>query len=1005
MAISSKGRGAKGKPKPNSKTAKRKPTDLVNEPSDGKPAASFPIAGIGGSAGSLEALVQLLSTLGRDTGIGFVFVQHLDPTHESMLADILTRSSKLPVHEARDRMPVLANHLYLVTPNKDLEISGGVLRVITRADAPALHMPIDHFFRSLAEDIGHQAIGVVLSGTGSDGARGLLAIKAAGGITFAQEPVSAKYDGMPRAAIAGGELDFILPPERIAAELHRIGTGQGPTPAQIAPVELTRRDEEELRLILTAVNTVTGVDLSFFKPSNLLRRIYRRMLLNHVDGLEQYRQLLRANAAEAMALQHDILIGVTSFFRDGGDVEGLAKVVFPAIAKNRTKDQPIRVWVPGCASGEEAYSIAIALTEFLDGRLGNIPVQIFATDISEAAIERARAGFYPSDIAADVSPARLRRFFVKLDNGYQVNKSIRERCVFARHNLITDPPFSQIDLISCRNVLIYFRPEYQRRAIDAFYYALRRAGFLILSRSESVAAFGNIFATVDKHYRIYAKRPNALRPGGPPLGAGYALVQGGPLPGRMAAHSQLATSLEALQKEADRLVMERYAPAGIVINEDLDVVQFRGRTGALLEPAPGLATLNLIKIAREELRLVLQGALYQARKRNAVVRKEGLEIKHNGRSRKFNLEITPIKLADSPAHYYLVLFEEPRPAPPAPAPGRAKRSRRESRGQASEIEQLTKELAESRGQTQAIIEELEATNEEMKAANEEVLSSNEELQSMNEELETAKEELQSANEELTTLNEELQNRNDELSQVAADLTNLLASVSIPIVMLSRDLRIRRYTPMATKVLNVIPSDVGRPISDMNLNIDTRDLENLVSEAMESMAVREREVQDRNGRWYSLRIQPFRTLENHINGAVLILIDIDDFRRNLETARAAHDLVQTIIDALRNPLVVLDNELRLRTANRAFYETFDRPAGEVVGHALKELNNGMWDVPALSSMLAETVSRGVRFDNTEIALKIPGNGSRSFLMSSRPLQQEPGKGLLILLAIEEAGASQ
>jgi two-component system CheB/CheR fusion protein len=999
MATSSKRQGAKGKRSSAGKAAKPPSRDVGNEPSDPKPPGSFPIVGIGGSAGSLEALVQLLGALGPDTGMGFVFVQHLDPTHQSMLADILTRSTRLPVHEARDQMPVLANHLYLVTPNRDLEIAGGILRVITRADAPALHMPIDHFFRSLAEDIGPQAIGVVLSGTGSDGSRGLLAIKAAGGMTFAQEPVSAKYDGMPRAAIASGELDFITPPEQIAVELNRLGSGQGPVPVQTGPAELTHRDEEELRLILTAVNTATGVDLSFFKPSNLLRRIDRRMLLNHFDSLEQYRQLVRENAAEARALHHDILIGVTSFFRDGGSVEGLANLVFPAIVKNRSKDQPIRVWVAGCASGEESYSIAIALTEFLDGRLGNIPVQIFATDISEEAIEQARAGLYPPNIAADVSPARLRRFFLKLDNGYQVNKVIRERCVFACHNLIADPPLSQIDLISCRNVLIYFRPEYQRRAIDAFYYAVRPTGFLILGRSESVGAFGNLFAPVDKHYRIYAKRPNVPRHGAPAIGGGYIPVLGNRFAGRIAAQNQPVASLELLQREADHMVMDRYAPAGVVINEDLDVVQFRGRTGALLEPAPGLATLNLIKIAREELRLVLQSAVFQARKRKTTVRKEGLEIKYNGRRRTLNFEITPIKLAHSPTHYYLVLFEEAAPALAAPTRGRAKKGKPEDRGQVREIERLNAELAESRGQTQAIIEELEATNEEMKAANEETLSSNEELQSMNEELETAKEELQSANEELTTLNEELQNRNDDLGHVGADLTNLLASVSIPIIVLSRDLRIRRYTPMATKVFNVLPSDVGRPISDINLlNIRAADLENLVNEAMESMTVRESEVQDRNGRWYSLHVQPFQTVENHIDGAVLVLIDIDEFRRNLETAR---DFVQTVVDALRSPLLVLDNDLRLRTANGAFCETFHCLASEVVGRPLKEIGDGIWDQPTLSSMLSETVSRGAQFDNAEITLKMPENSNRSFVLRARPLRQE-GKEPLILLAIEEAG---
>ena len=1001
MATSSKNNRAKGK-KSDSK-AKRQAPEISHEPPEVKLAASFPVVGIGGSAGSLEALVQLLRALAPDTGNGFVFIQHLDPTHESMLAEILKRSSTIPVHEARDQMPVLPNHLYLVTPNHDLMIANGELRVIERAAPPTLHMPIDYFFRSLAEDLGAQAIGVVLSGTGTDGARGVLAIKAAGGITFAQEPASAKYDGMPRAAIASGELDFVLPPERIAQELNRIREGR-PAPVRAAPLEVTDGDEQELKAILAAVHAVTGIDLSFFKQSNLLRRVYRRMLLNNLSGLDQYRKLVRENSGEATALQHDILIGVTSFFRDGASVDGLANVVFPTILKNRGADHALRVWVPGCATGEEAYSIAIALTEFLDARMGNIPVQIFATDISEAAIERARAGVYHPNVAADISATRLRRFFVKLDNGYQVNKSIRERCVFARHNLIADPPFSQIDLISCRNVLIYFRPEYQRRAIDAFYYALKPAGFLTLGRSESVGAFGNLFIPVDSRYRIYAKRPDALRPAALPIGAAYSRLEG-PALSHITVQNSPVASLEALQKEADRVVLERYAPAGILINEDLDVIQFRGRTGALLEPAPGLATLNLIKMAREDLRLVLQGALYEARKRNSVVRKEGLELKHDGRTRKFNLEIIPIKIPDSTMRCYLVLFEEVQTAALPPAAERTRRSRSKERFSDNQVEELKKELAESRTQTQAIIEELEATNEEIKAANEEVLSSNEELQSMNEELETAKEELQSANEELTTLNEELQNRNHELAQVAADLSNLLTSVSLPIIMLSRDLRIRRYTPMATKVFNVIPSDTGRPISDINLHINLPDLEMLILEAMESMAVREREVQDRTGRWYSLRIQPFRTLENRIDGAVLILIDINDIRRNLDTARATHDIGQTVVDALRNPSLVLDNEMRLQTANRAFYETFRCSPGEVVGHPLKEINQGIWDLPSVSALLAETLSKGAALDHTEVALTMPGNEKRRFHLKARLLTPEPDKGPQLLLAIEDAAQGQ
>ncbi|HKD67349.1 MAG TPA: chemotaxis protein CheB [Candidatus Binataceae bacterium] len=985
-------------------TAAQSAADKTHKSGPEQKTVTFPIVGIGGSAGALEALVQVLGSLSPDTGMGFVFIQHLDPTHESMLADILARSSKIPVHEARDRMPVQPNHLYLVTPNKDLMIANGVLRVMPRSEPPALHMPIDHFFRSLAEDLGPAAIGVVLSGTGTDGAHGVLAIKAGGGITFAQEPASAKYDGMPRAAIASDEMDFVLPPERIAQELNRILERGRPAPVQSAPADVTDQDEEDLRHILTVVQAVSGIDLSYFKQSNLLRRVHRRMLLNNLTSVQQYRRMLRENSSEAMALQHDILISVTSFFRDGASVDGLARVVFPTILKNRSNEQAIRIWVPGAATGEEAYSIAIALTEFLDARSGTVPMQIFATDISETAIERARAGLYPPNAVADMAPNRLRRFFVKLDNGYQVNKSIRERCVFARHNLIADPPFSQIDLVSCRNVLIYFRPEYQRRAIDAFYYALKPTGFLTLGRSESVGAFGNMFTSIDSRYRIYAKRPNALGRGAPVLGGpAHPRMQGTTVAGRANAHAAVAgASADALQKEADRLVMERYAPPGIVINEDLEVVQFRGRIGGLLEPAPGLATLNLIKMARADLRLVLQGALYEARKRGGPVRKERLEFKHEGRNRRINIEITPLKIPDTATGYYLVLFEEPAlPAPPAPTPERTKPEPPTQRVATRELEALKKELSDSRSQTQAIIEELEATNEEMKAANEEVLSSNEELQSMNEELETAKEELQSANEELTTLNEELQNRNNELGQVAADLSNLLASVGLPIIMVSRDLKIRRYTPMATKVLNVIASDSGRPISDINLNINVPDLETLVVEAMESMAVREREVRDRSGRAYSLRIQPFRTLDNHIDGAVIILIDIDAFRRDVETAHLSRDFVQTILDTITSALVVLDEKLQIQTANRSFYETFKCSAGEVVGRQLREINHGMWDVAQVTSMLKEALTGNSVQDHFKVALDVAEDGKRAFTLNTRLLSPEPNRGRLLLLAIHDA----
>ena len=844
---------------------------------------SFPIVGIGASAGGLEAFTQLLGHLPRQSGMAFVLVQHLAPKHESALTELLSRATDIPVTEVKDGMEVAPDCVYVIPPNVNMGILNGCLHLIARPPAQQ-HLPIDFFLRSLAEECGNKAIGVILSGTASDGTLGMKAIKAEGGITFAQDTKSAKYSDMPRNAIATGCIDFVLPPEAIARELIRLAEHPYVRQLEDKDEEQPGAEDAELRKIFVLLRTATGVDFTNYKHSTLKRRIRRRMLLHKAQTLQDYIGRLQESRAELDALYQDILIHVTGFFRDAEVFEALKKEVFPNLLKGRPTGEALRIWVPGCSSGEEVYSIAMCLLEFLAEASQVIDIQIFATDISEPALEKARAGLYLDNIAAEISPERLRRFFLKSTQGYQINKSIRDMCVFARQDLGKDPPFSRLDLISCRNLLIYLGSALQKRVLPIFHYALKPRGYLLLGNSETVGGFGNYFTMVDKKHKIYAKKLVPVR-----LAIDFPHTDFGVEKSGLAKKPELAGGAFDIHKEVDRVLLSRYAPAGVVVNEDLEIMQFRGRTGPFLEPAPGQASLSLPKMAREGLAVDLRAAIQKARRDNASARKQGILMKHNGRSVEVNIEVVPIKGPTSAERYFLVVFEE---APP-PKEEAEKPPKKGSRVRAAtpnalqrQVTGLTDELAQTKGTLQSIIEEHETTNEELKSANEEILSSNEELQSTNEELETAKEELQSTNEELTTLNEELQNRNLELSVANNDLLNLLVSVNIPMLMLGNDLRIRHFTPPAEKLLNLIPTDVGRPISDIKPNLDITDWEQSVSEAIDTVTVKEREAQDSQGRWYSMRIRPYKTSENKIDGAVITWIDITTLKTSLEGTEKA-----------------------------------------------------------------------------------------------------------------------
>jgi two-component system, chemotaxis family, CheB/CheR fusion protein len=842
-------------------------------PSQGPAARPNSIVGVGASAGGLEAFEQLLAALPPDSGMAFVLVQHLAPKHESILSELLSKSTRMPVKEVSEGVNVEPNHVYVIPPNADMSIVDGVLHLSPLPPDRARRMPIDLFLRSLAEDQQSRAIGVILSGTASDGTLGIQAIKAMGGVTFAQDDESAKYNAMPRSAVAAGSVDFILPPGAIAKELTRIAKHVH----IFAPDEPSESIEaatknETLNKIYALLRNFSRVDFSYYKPGTIKRRITRRMFLRKIDNLDAYLQFLRKNRQEVESLFNDVLINVTGFFRDPEAYESLRKEAFPLILRNKGPNAPIRIWVPGCSTGEEAYSLAIALLEFLGERAANMQIQVFATDISESILQKARTGVYSESIAMDISTDRLKRFFQKADGGYQISKAVRDICVFAKQDIGKDPPFSKLDMISCRNVMIYMGPVLQKRILPLFHYALNPNGVLFLGSSETVGVFGEMFIALDKKYKIYAKKTVD----GP---VNFEFVPRYDLEADHPRSQQEVSQRPDLHKTADQILLNRFVPASVVVNDKLEIVQFIGQTGRFLDPVPGDATLNLLKLVKAGLQLELRLAFQRAR-RTGNTRKEGVLIELDGALKTANFEILPVKSAGAKECYYLVVFEEgrvvhaPGPSKPVEKIGDKKRGKVKASEVEIENSHLKEELDATREYLQSIIEEQRTTNEELRSANEEIQSSNEELQSINEELETAKEELQSTNEELTTVNEELQNRNDELSRVNNDLNNLLSSVSIPIVMLGNDLRIRRFTPVAEKVMNLIPTDIGRPITDIKTNLRIQDLRQSVTRVIDSLEIQENEVEDNTGRWYSMRIRPYRTLDNKIDGVVIVLIDLD-----------------------------------------------------------------------------------------------------------------------------------
>ncbi len=954
----------------------------------------FPVVGLGASAGGLEAFEQFFRHAPTDSGLAFVLVPHLDPGHASILTEILQRNTAMPVVEAVDQMPVLPNRVHVIPPNRDMAIFHGVLQ-LSLPDVPrGQRMPIDAFLRSLAEDQGERAVGIILSGTGTDGTLGLRAILGAGGISLVQEPSSAKYDGMPTSAIRAGYATHVLMPENMAAALlgprSLLERGTPPVPAPAKPVAGMNR-------LLMLLRSATGHDFSLYKKSTIGRRIERRMAQHDLDDTEIYARYLKENPAEIQILFKELLINVTSFFRDPDAFAALRQDILPQLLAGKPEGYVFRAWVAGCASGEEAFSLAMLLREIMDElwqkEHREIKVQIYATDLDEDAIATARAGVYPPTIAADLTPERLRRFFGKEDGGYRVKKDIREMVVFAIQNVIKDPPFTKLDLLCCRNLMIYLGPELQNRLLPAFHYALKPGGVLFLSPSESTGNHPDLFLPLNRKWKFYraihsAASTRAVMSGG--LSWTADGVGRGP---DEAVKKAKETNFAELTR---RVLLQSFAPASVVADAKGNVLYIYGETGKYLRPAPGQASLNLVDMAREGLQLELRTALHAAVSQGTATLGREILVKTNGDFHGVSLSVRPLPDADASQGLVLVSFQD---LPRDKGPARRRGKPASGPVAARRVEELERDLAYTRENLQATIEEQQASNEELKSTNEELQSTNEELQSTNEELETSKEELQSVNEELITVNAELQAKIEQLAGMQNDMKNLLDNIHIGTVFLDANLLIRRFTREATRAYRLVPTDVGRPLADIKSDLEGEDLGKATQGVLDSLVPVEREVRA-GGASYLARIQPYRTLDNVIEGVVLTFTDISR-RIEAETAeRKARQLAESIVDTVREPLVVLDGDLKVVSASRSYYRRFQAAAGDTLGRSLFELGRGRWNIPALRDMLETVLPRDLACEGFAMDYQDQTSGPVKLLLNARRLLGEAGDAPLILLAMEE-----
>jgi two-component system, chemotaxis family, CheB/CheR fusion protein len=959
------------------------------------PALPYPVAGFGASAGGLQAFKEILENLDPQTGMAFVLVTHLAPDQRSFLSEIVERYTQMPVVSVEDGQRPQPDHLYVVLPNQSLTLREGLFHVEHRPASDRIPRTIDRFFHSLAADQKNHAIGVVLSGADADGALGLKAIKGEGGIAIVQSPDTAVHSGMPRSSIASDHVDLVIPPAEIAVELARLARQF--TRPEVRSLETgiaPATDERSFQKVLQQLRTVAGLDFRLYKPETLRRRIARRMILLRIEHLAEYHRFLQIRTDELRNLHEDVLINVTRFFRDAGFWESLRNGVLPVLLQDRPPEKPIRIWCAGCSTGEEAYSLAISILEYLSQHGLDTPLQIFGTDASDQSIEMARMAIYPESLITDISQERLRRYFKKVDRGYQVSKRVRDTCIFARQNLCSDPPFSHIDILSCRNVMIYFNQPLQRQIMLTFHYALEPGGYMLLGMSEGLRDYGEVFRAVDRKYKIYIKT-GANLPFSYEPPHGYLLRHGGGGAPSTSSETESAVWPELeLQRAADRIVLARYGPPGLVIDDRMNVLQSRGQTSQFLEITPGAVSWNLLRILRESIANEVTAVVQQAIRENIPASEIVALLDEQQHEQQVRVDVLPITSAAARPRSFVILFQnlesgDRRPAELPPLPKLTMDEKDLL------VAQLRQDLNSTRFHLQSLVEERDARNQELVSANEEIQSANEELQSMNEELETTKEELQSANEELQTVNDELQQRNNILTQTGNDLANLMNSVNIPLLMLTSDLHIRQFTPPMQRLLNVRPTDIGRSISEIRLQLSIENIEPILIEVLESLGSRELEVQDREGRWHLLRVRPYRTAENKIEGLVVVLVDIDQLRRSQQHLMDARDFASAVVESVPVPIVVLNEDCTIRTVNTAFRQMTQISTKELEGRSLPEVTALLWGVDDFREKM-ESLLRSQNGTTLEFEHASTKGLPKILLFKARALSTDGSRVLLLMM---------
>jgi two-component system, chemotaxis family, CheB/CheR fusion protein len=943
--------------------------------------AAFPIVGIGCSAGGVEALEEFFRHLPSDPGAAFIVVTHQHAGHSSLLPDLLRRWTPLAIVEARDGLAVEPNNLYVPPAGCRLAIMHAVLHLMESGDGVRPLLPIDYFFCSLAEDQQNQAVGIVLSGTGTDGSLGLKAIRAESGLTLVQEPRSAKFAGMPQNAISLGVVDIVGSSVELGIQLcdflhHR---------TVIHPDKIFSDGKRDLQRILVYLRDHIGNDFSLYKYNTTLRRIERRMNLNQISSLGSYAQYLQSDASEAQALVRDLLIGVTSFFRDGSAFDMLLHQGLPLLLDDKADGYTVRAWVPACSTGEEAYSLAMLLQEYRIQRGRRFTIQIFATDIDADAIDKARHGIYPEGIANQVSPERLRQFFMREDSHYRVRSELRDCITFATHNLLKDAPFTKLDLLSCRNFLIYVRAEAQQGLVSMFHYALKPKGLLMLGTAETVEGFTSLFTPLDKKARVFVRErgPASL----PVMPRDLRLV---PTVDRVPQDSvPVLHRLPILVESIQRLLLDQFSPPTVFINRQGHVVYIQGRTGDYLEPAPGSDNQQLIDMARPELRQDLIGAIQYAEKAGKPVLRKNIRVRIQGSLLRVNLAVSPLSEPGPMDGLLMIVFDTVSirtKKQPVTATIRGQ-VRKGQRGTMLELEYTQQRLHGTNT-------DLQISNEEFKSANEELQSTNEELQSTNEELETTREELQSLNEELITVNTQLQTKFDEAASANDDLTNLVNTTEVATIFLDNAFRIKRFTPEASRLTKLIATDVGRPFGDIVSNVEYPNLLADAQTVLQTLVSKEREVKSNDGRWFCLRIVPYRTAKNLIDGVVLTYIDITTFKRAAEQMKQAQNRAELIVDQIPVPLILLDTDLRIITANHWFHKAFSSDPSQILRYPFDRIIGGRFDHPTLQSTLARLISDKTGPDRMDLKLERKG----TWRATVSRIQSAGGEAPLLLIML-------